>query len=233
MAITRIFIHREWDQTGTRGLKPTWFEGADPTRGRGVAHDMLEHFKRDPGPLEGECMALGSFLLLRLNNGFGSNSLASISPLGNDVLGLLYAIAEKGYDVPRLVKTRPLEEHFEQEVQKAFTQGYGSLEDALENLDEGVRGAYRERILAAREPMMSFVRTGFRKALRRYNGCDLYAVGVNLFGKVEKMIDKLLGSETLWEGAKVRVSIDARRLMAWIHVYDPDTGRWLDDEHFC
>lgn len=214
------------------GLVPTWFDGANPTTGLGVAHDMLEHFKSDPGPTEGECQALGSFLLIRAEPAhFNRNN--SRSPLAGDLLGILYDIVEQSRQMPKSRKTRPLDEFSEKLLQSGLREAFADIEGMLEEIeDEEERSETRTRMLSSREDIASWIRVGYRKALRRYSNCDTYSVGRDLFKKIEKLVDELLGSELLWPNAKVRVSACPRTFQAWARVFNPDTGTWLDHQEF-
>lgn len=232
MAITREFKYREWEGVGVMGLIPTWFEGADPTDGRGVAHDLLEHFKGDETPTEGELLALGSFLLLRGETGVVQSAYRPL--MGGDLQAVMVEMVENHYPVPRLFLTRALPEFAEGMLQDALDHAYQDVETELkERLSEEVAKEHIEQLRAARPAFTSWVRRGYRKAQTRYKGCDTFTVGEYLFSRVQKLVDSLVRSGHLWPEAKVRISADPRRMNTWARVWDPDSCRWVDGELFC
>lgn len=236
MAISRQFEYGEWEATGSMGLRPLWFDGADPTDGRGVAHDMLEHFKEAASPSEGECMATGAFLLLRLQNGQVREYEGSPPAMAGDLLSILMDIAEHGYSLPRTLRSKPLaDDDAESRLQRAVAHAFDSLGTELTS-----RGGTEEFVLqqlqeltAARPAVVDWVRRGYRKAQRRYRNMDLFSIGEYLFRNIGKLVDKLVRSEILWPGAKVRVSADPRRMHVWAKVWEPESRRWLDADLYC
>ena len=235
MAITRDFKYCEWEAAGTMGMLPTWFDGADPTSGRGVAHDMLEHFKAPSTPVEGEAMAIGSFLLLRIETGAIDSSRSSLPPLAGDLEAVLTDIVTEGHVLPRDRASRPLDDYPESVVQEAVLNVYGRLEEIVaERIDEGPEEVQRwiDVLAATRSAMVSWIRKGYRKAVRRFKDADTHTVGVYLFKKVETLVDKLISAETLWPNAKVRISVYPKRQLVFARVFNPDDNRWVDADYF-
>jgi len=238
MAISRQFEYCTSDESGQPGLRPLWFEGADPVAGAVVAHDMLEHFLVQASPAEGECMAVGAYLLLRLPfSSVGTLVSGMAPPMGGDVLGILGDICENGYPVPRPVGTRPLADaDAERLLQKAVDYAFQELPEELRSYGWGEAGAQEEldeqiqRLISARQAFVDWIRRGWRKAQRRYRHVDPYTVGVELFYRVARLADDLMASQLLWEGALVRITADPLQVRAWAKVQDPQDQHWIDAE---
>ena len=59
--------------------------------------------------------------------------------------------------------------------------------------------------------IVAWIRQGYRRALRRYEGIDLYTLGTSFFELVGKRVDALLGCDQLAYGDKVRVSLNPQQ----------------------
>jgi hypothetical protein len=236
MPIIREFIYKEWEDVGTMGLEPNWFENANPASGRACAHDMLEHFASQTTPVEGECEALGSILLLRLENGWAMRHAYGrdhATELGLNIESMLQDCVNDGLSLPRAMPSRKLDAYTDDAIVRGVAQAFQRLDGILKEseMDEHDIEAYKSPDVPA--AFVAWIRRGYRRALKRFAKCDTYTVGLVLFEKIAKAVDRLIDSENLWEGAKVRISAHLRRCEAVIKVFDPDTRRWVDAELYC
>ncbi|MNR71263.1 hypothetical protein D3C71_18780 [compost metagenome] len=239
MPITREFSYETWQDTGTIGLKPLWFDNADPTDGRGVAHDLLEHFRTQTSVLEGESEAIGSLLYLRIASG----AYWEQNPHGTDATRIVCAEVQtmvRGavHDRLRLPLPIPSRRLEDEDIEQAITEGvnraFSDVHALMEECgldDPEDMAPYTES--ATRLAFIAWLRRGYRRAKRRYAGCDAYTLGTYLFKRIDESVNRLLRSELLYEGARVRVSVCPRRADVSIKVLDPDYDRWVDAELFC
>ena len=233
MPITREFLHKEWEETGTLGLAPNWFKGADPTSGRGVAHDMLEHFLVSPGIVAGECEALGAFMLLRLENGWLESNRGGmadgVTSLSNDFISVIHDILDNEHPLPSAAEAAPLEDSSEIRLQAALDMAFSNVDKVVDNYLEAEdnRAEAKQNLHACKTDFGNWVRKGYRKAQDRYRKNCTYEVGIYLFGEIEKKVDELLKSGSLWDYAKVRVSASPTTREVNIKVFVPDTNRWI------
>lgn len=241
MPIVRDFIYETWDETGLKGLRPTWFDNADPAAGTGVAHDILEHFSSATTVLEGESEAVGAFLLLRLANGWNYRSGAfprsEAEILSRDVETMLEGAVNDGLPLPEAAPSRRLADEemdrFIVEGVRKAVRGEEALRSLMVNCDVDEEEAKAVLTAQTEQGFITWLRRGYRRAVRRYAGCDTYMVGISLFARIGKVASNLIESESLWEGAKVRISVSPRRGEVNFKVYDEDECRWLDAELFC
>jgi hypothetical protein len=217
MPIVREFIYNVDEDTGEEGLQPVWFANATPTRGSGAAHDILEHFTKQAGPVEGELEAIGASLAIRWEHGWGRSHGVLIREedvMANSVSGVLTDILRDDLELPCFKRSRALpEEHdwADAVIQLGVRKG---LERARreEPTADMLQGADLE------EALVAWTRQGYRKAQRRYRGIDLYTLGNILFDRVAKQVDKLLASEYLNLGDRVRVSLSPRAASVGLRV---------------
>lgn len=106
--IYRKFVCEEHEAYGGKGWKPTWFGGADPLGGQGVAHDILEHFPHDEGGAEGEFMALGAAYYIRGETGRLSNMYSAEENLAADIPEIFGRIARGGQTLRDPGRTRAI-----------------------------------------------------------------------------------------------------------------------------
>jgi hypothetical protein len=232
MSITREFIYKEWDANGKMGLTPAWFEGADPTTGQGVAHDMLEHFKSSAGIVEGECEALGAFILLRLENGWAETSRG-----GQDREEILYQnfnsvlnrIIEDDLPLPRHKRSSALNCGAEGLIIVALKKAFADVSQMVEfhTEDTQERTRLKEQLQTCKVAFRNWVRAGYRKAKTRYRSTCSYEVGIVLFTKIEARVNLLLSNENLIEGERVRISANPQNLAVNVKVYNGEDDRWV------
>lgn len=208
MAIVRDFIYSTDDNLGLDGLRPAWFENADPTNGRGVAHDMLEHFKHQVGPIEGELEALGSAMALRWEHEPSSTSSAE-EIMARDICTVICDMAQSGHRVPAPKNSKKLSDCFSYADDAIVSGVKQGMEDARKELlhDEPDDDFLKLLTVELQTTMIAWIRQGYRKAVKRYDGVDLYTLGTHFFKKVTTKIDSLLSSENLHLGDRVRVSL--------------------------
>lgn len=218
MPIHRTFIFQEDDDTGLMGLKPDWIRNANAFQG--VAHDVLEHFPLNErlNVVEDEMQALGAVLALRIASGQFSHLLTNANHVSNLVYGVLSDMSSYGLERPRFKSTRPLQDD-QDWAEKAIQEGVGQaivmmrseMQDELDFADEDERSEAEEGLARLKDSLISHLRTGFRRAQRRYAKADIYTVGSYLFNKLDKLSKSICESECLGEGDKVSFSVDTHR----------------------
>jgi hypothetical protein len=214
MAINRSFIYARADEDNFVGFKPAWFDNADPTTGRGVAHDMLEHFLAQKGPAEGELAAFGAFVAIRLEQGsLTGNPRTPEDVLAADIASVLKDILDLDLPVPAPKTSRPLDDVYvsaDELINEALTRAFTMSRNEWAAC--GTEPSSYEHLLTAsmRSTYQAWMRDGYRRALKRYDGIDMYGLGGRFFRKIEKTLDTLLGSGYLLEGDQVRVSLHPR-----------------------
>jgi hypothetical protein len=214
MAIIRDFTYEPHRDSNFVGLKPAWFDNADPTTGRGVAHDMLEHFRTQVGPVEGEMEAFGAFLAIRLEQGaLVTTHRTDVVILADDVCSVLVDLFELDLPVPSPKASRRLPDIYadaDTTITLAVARGMRQArsELAARGTEESTYGAILTAALEA--TLVAWIRQGYRRALKRYEQVDLYRLGNTFFKQIEKCLDALLRSEFLAIGDQVRVALDPR-----------------------
>lgn len=214
MAIVRDFTYACAEDDNFKGFKPKWFDNADPTTGRGVAHDMIEHFFGQKGPVEGELSAFGAFVAIRLEQGcleFGTRT--EVQVLASDIMSVLQDMLEDDLPVPAHRVSRPLDNVYEwadSTIDAALTLAFANVRAEWEA--RGVAESTYSHLLtpALRGTYQAWMRDGYRRALKRYDGVDLYGLGNRFFKKIESTLNKLLNSGHLSEGDEIRVSLHPR-----------------------
>jgi hypothetical protein len=213
--LNRNFTFCEDADRGYWGLKADWMPNADPFDGLGCAHDCLEHFATQTEPIEGECEALGAHMFLRLENGWAAKNRISRQETWYRMGGLLSScltdMADQGLDKPTLLLTRPLPASSEAELQQALDEAFRLAKGDYDESD------YQARLAepGLREAVASWVRSGYRRAAKRYAKKDTFEISDRLFDRVAKSLDTLI-TEYLQPGDKVGVSLDLR--LCEVHV---------------
>lgn len=211
MAIVREFTYEQAEDDNFIGLKPNWFDNADPTTGRGAAHDMLEHFRTQVGPVEGEMEALGAFVAIRMEQGAVPVIVRTdVEILADDIRSVLVDMVEERLQIPSRKTSRRLHDTYEwadSTIQSAVSLGMRRAKDELESM--GVEQCTYSPVLTEelQETLLAWVRQGYRRALKRYAGVDLYRLGNSFFKQIEKCLDALTRSETLDVGDTVRIAL--------------------------
>ena len=198
--LSREFIYTENDHTFGSGFVPTWIENANAVTS--VGHDMLEHFapNKKLNVIEDELQALGAFVFGRGGFNYRSNLAESLS---YDLCDILHN--EWGLELPRPFQARPLlaeYAHLDRAIQRGFSL-------ALQRADrEEFPNVEQYDLHALEKAFVGHMRTGFRKAERRYAKYDISEIATHIFDKLNKVSGKIAYSDMCAEGDVVRFSVD-------------------------
>lgn len=200
MRISRRFTVEDND-SGTTGFMPHWIGGAEPFER--VAHDMLEHFLVPQyNAAEAELMALGAFLVLRIDG--GPRNMTAEQNLALVVEGAMDDWARGDMDAPRPLVSRRVHEHDWADavivlaVPKAFA-GHNR------NFEQG--SPYGNEL---QPHVVSWVRAGVRAAHRRYwpARTSLFDIGQTVMPKLDDFSNRLIGHERVQPGDEVTITAD-------------------------
>lgn len=231
MPIIRDFIYKEDEETGLSGLVPVWMPNGNSTTQ--VAHDVLEHvLPGDHTPIEDELMALGAVLALRIENDALTRYRSHADQLAILVANVIQDVERYDLPLPRRCPSRGLGEEYawaEDLISQGATKG---IEIARKEMDydktfEEEEAAVFADIPALRANIVGYLRKGYRKAVRRYANRDLYTVGQVLFKRLNEASEKLVSSEMLEVGDRVRVLVDVRRCDVSFKVNGVDSEMYL------
>jgi len=197
----RTFRYTDCDEDyGTQGLAPTWIPGFNAIQR--IAHDFFEHSPPGSvrqGALQEETVALGRLLALRIDSGALLCRKSYEYELGMTLAGPLddFSNSDRTEILP-LIDTRPLScSVMEAVIQRSIPIAFGHCDIEWEDFP-----AHWPLALA------SLLRIGYRDALKRYGKGCIYNIGADLFGKLDKVSEKLSNLETLHEGAEVVIGAD-------------------------
>lgn len=209
MPIVKKFSYTSHPDFDYYGLKPTWIKGGEAATE--VAHDMLEHFSSEDIPgVEGELMALGAFVLLRLEQGAESQySGSNAEYLGHSLVSIVeWAI--QNHKLPIACKSKSLSDDYrwaDDTMKEAVQLLPGLLES--NGMDDSVIPSVSE----LNASVLPWIRCGYRRALLRYSRMDHYFIGTSLFKKLNKFSSELVSSGYLKEGDTVSISVNPRNGM--------------------
>ena len=201
MRISRRFTVEDNDGYGEWGFMPHWIKGAEPFQR--VAHDMLEHFLVPQyNAAEAELMALGAFLVLRIDG--GPRNMTAEQNLAMVVEGAMDDWARGDMDAPRPLVSRRMHEHDWADavivlaVPKAFA-------DHNRNFKQG--SPYSNEL---QPHVVSWVRAGVRAAHRRYQPArsSLFDIGQTVMPKLDDFSVKLIDREHVQLGDEVIITAD-------------------------
>lgn len=219
--LTRNFTFCTDEERNYQGLKADWMPNADPANGLGCMHDMLEHFQSQTTALEGECEAIGALLFLRLENGWASSRRSVRSDdwavMGRELSSCLIDAVDHALTLPVRLRTPTLAVGSEETLQRALDEAFRVAFGELAYRDDDSR-AQALRQSGLREAFASWVRRGYRRAVRRFEGIDTYWVSDVMFPRVGRALDKLIESDVLAEGDKIGVSLNLRELAFYVRV---------------
>ncbi len=208
--------HPEYDNIGFKLIGREW---ADPVEGLGLAHDVLEHARKDTGTIEEEFSALGASLYVRdLDDAYHQ-----LNPMGNnDVVENLKSEFyfqtqywdEAGYTQLAKHRGQKLKDHPE-------------VEEILEKIARKVPAFVYNEIgghhpLGSREQIsraITWMRQGFRRAKSQYKGIRQYNL-THAFVQIAKKADDLL--RMYEEGSRFDLKIKMNRHVGdieWEFVY--------------
>ena len=208
MAIVRNFVY-EMDDNGLEGLRPDWFANASPTSGRGVAHDMMEHFSSQAGPVEGELDALGAALALRWEQGANRSLSSTEDIMARDVCSVILDMVREDLQVPAPKRSQKIDDELTDDtLVEGVKRGFQMAKEEFRfDEEDAARG---EALLTTElfSTLVSWLRRGYRRALKRYEAYDLHFVGNEFFSAVTKEIDRLISGSLLDYGDEVRISLE-------------------------
>ncbi len=202
-----IFECAEHEEFGSLGWKLKGASGMDPLGGMAVAHDCLEHFTAEDG-VHHEFMALGASLFVRGPYYYSRKGRYESNPgvhIASDLPGILHHVQNEGYSFQEAPRTRSLDsEVVEGWIDRMFQKFHSNCEEyAHEDL----------RLTAEDERnIRSWMRIGYRKAVKRYRGRDGEAM--NLFCYIENAADKALRG--CGGGEELEVCVNFSTLTAYI-----------------
>lgn len=211
--LTRRFKWDDQSDFGT-GWTPAWMEGADPVQGRGAAHDVLEHFPRCIGGLEGEMMAFGAMHYIRgEQSGFYWGKHGIYRNQASDIEHFLRNRAwSDGVPLvrePGKVRMEADSIHHEElrlQVRKAIYNVF---------TESGSGGYTRQECRAALprgtdERIMGWIYKGYHKAEKRFAQWNLKPWDcANLFRKVQERFDRT--AKWAEESMQITVRVDFRQ----------------------
>ena len=225
--LTRNFTYCQDQNYGFWGLRANWMPNADPFDGEGCAHDMLEHFATQVGPLEGECEAIGAHLYVRLENGWALNPQIGPQDTAKRMGGLLSSCLIDGVrdDLrwPPFIATKPLEASAEGKLQAALDEAFRLARNEFAHDPDYLQELEASGIRAGLE---AWIRRGYRRAIRRYAAHDTYDIAHQLFKKVRVMLDLLI-KDYLKDGDDVKVTLDLRKMNVHVRVNDQSVTEYL------
>lgn len=217
MPIIRDFIYQEDEESGLLGLLPTWMPKANTTTA--IAHDVLEHFfPRELTAAEDELVALGALLALRIENGVFHNYYTYAEQLAQTVSSVLTDIDRDSLPVPRPCPSRRLSDDYRWADDLILEAVPKSIAAARRELSDAEEPWVLADTSALEQAIVGYLRKGYRKAVRRFASADLYTIGASLFKKLDACSKKLVDSDMLREGDRVRVMVDPRRGQVWFKV---------------
>ena len=207
--ISFLFDVAEHEEYGTVGLRMAGKPHFEPIGGMGVAHDMLEHFRDDPGTLSGELEALGASLFVRGEHYYSDKGQYVREPWQNisgEFIQQVYHCENRDeYELRDGGNHRKLDDEWaEDQIRKTVREGFRLVRSDLDDdrLPTWLTRWDRRRIL------MGWMRRGFRRARRRYakarDGMVTYT-----FRQIEDRVEKYLRVQEAF-GQQVRLSASIR-----------------------
>lgn len=240
MAITREFRVQEDENSGYVGFKPMWFDNATPGRGEVCAHDILEHFRRQTSPLEGEAEAIGACIFLRVEPGV-LGPTGGAKTVSAEVGGMLrdFLYSEGALQLPTTKASRPLESSWVERflvdaVKQGIAEAWREYTYDTQGMDEDRLAELRQAVLApaVADAFVYWIRRGYRRAARRYHDSDACTVGGYLFDRIGKSLDDLLNRVEDIPGLQVRVSVQPRYAKFNVKVREDFRESWRDVEDY-
>ncbi len=204
------------------GWVPAWIENADPVTGYTAGHDVLEHFPRCIGGIEGEMMAFGAMHIVRASReqGFGRRGICAAQ--GDDIERFFGDLHMQG-DSADLIRD-PGRVNLDDAADDIDMEQLGRevRKGLVRMLDERTRDSdsTRARVLRELGPrgidkrIVGWIAKGALKARKRFAQWDLDTYELaELYNEVEKQFNALCDSEgEPGEQITVRVDFAARRV---------------------
>ena len=217
----RVFILEENQEFGGAGLRPQWIRDADAYTGMAIPHDILEHFPKEPGPVEGEFMALGASIFVRGEGGYWAASYSSPAKnIGSDLPDIWGRVARGDqYLRPFPHRSCAIWGGYAEDTINEVLHEFKRLDRAGERRYDIDRGDSK-LTSSVIETMRAWMRNGYRLARRRYfnyNACHM----TYLFQQIEKEADRVVKFEEAF-GQEVVFSVNVRRCTCNVQVIEPD-----------
>jgi hypothetical protein len=141
--------------------------------------------------------------------------------LGYEICELLReALVHRSISLPSPIRSHKLsDEHesAEELICAGVRDGFRQFDEAEEGADE-LRELGDSEVARLQSYFVGWVRRGYRRARRRYAGTDLYTVGTHFFNKVSSEVKRLVSSDMLSRGDRIRISLDPRKCNIGIKV---------------
>jgi hypothetical protein len=206
--IIRRFVREDDREYGVRGFRPLWIENANAFEGYGCAHDVLEHARNEPGPAEGECMAMGACVYVRALPGWWAEQWPNnVNPpevhIASTIVDIMREVRYGTQRLPLPVTRRMRDDDVESAFDAILHEGCKIWQG------EAVDGGEETPLTSAElDAILAWMRIGYRRASRRYG-----AIGGNgasyLFTQVAKAIDAEL--RRAGEGMELTVRVNVPR----------------------
>ncbi len=217
----RVFILEENQEFGGAGLRPQWIRDADAYTGMAIPHDILEHSLKEPGPVEGEFMALGASIFVRGEGGYWAASYSSPAKnIGSDLPDIWGRVARGDqYLRPFPHRSCAIWGGYAEDTIAEVLQEFRRLDREGERRyypEDGQRGPRQDDL----KTIAAWMRNGYRLARRRYadyNACHM----TYLFQQIEKEADRVVKFEEAM-GQEVVFSVNVRRCACKVRVVEPD-----------
>lgn len=184
------FLVKEEPETGAIGAKALFMEGAEPRSGFVCAHDIMEHFQREPLNTDSELLALGAMFYIRGEGGyFNRKPLINNSP-GYQVSGdlsFLYENSSIWGEVSDPGITKPVKPHIEEWIDESFSE-FSS--------EHRPRSVWFSRV-------RGWLRRGYLRALKRYGNMSPFYLS-ETFCQLEKSIEEALSDAELGDMIRIQ-----------------------------
>lgn len=249
--IRRAFIWGEDEEYGGMGWIPIENRDFNASRGFGVAHDTIEHFRvldrRPRAVVANELMAFGSMVYGRVMGGYWGAFKPSYHSAENIVgrdLGEFVAASLTGQGRSENFQTEiiqppnmrrlnlNMEDYLEQirgiAIESAWDDIKQQADGYLPDIERFTDALVKERL----EMAMQWLRIGYRKAQFRFFNAESYDIAA-LFHRVEVEVDGYKSNE---QGDILTVEIDRKRLVPRVwktEIYEQKEYRTADEEEYA
>lgn len=200
-ATVEVKRHEEYGELGLQIIGREW---AEPLDGTVIAHDLLEHFPRDNGDIEGELMALGASLHVRDGANYYYRVGRVISdPAPNFASDLLMQVSSYGGDnyTLRPIASRAIED-LDDYILRAVKTARSNFPDEF-----GDSCKLADSFLAQPTRVIGWMRRGYRRAVRRYGDVPSWKLCQTFINAANAANKFLKHSE---EGYRAKIQIDVR-----------------------
>lgn len=220
--ISFLFDVAEHEEYGYIGLRMAGKPHFDPIQGMGAAHDMLEHFRDDPGTLSGELEALGASLFVRGELYYADKGRWVREPwqniAGEFPMQVRYCEDRNEYGIRDGGNHKRLDDEWaENQIRKTVREAFRLVRSECDHDEIPLWLTRWEQ----RRYLMGWMRRGFRRARRRYakakDGMVTYT-----FQNIERAVDQYLKGAEVY-GQQVRVSASIRTGQCVLRELEP---RW-------